>query len=257
MGRPRSRHLESSSPDDVALAKKLQDEEDRRHAELVARRLELEEDRRLQARLNAWEALEEESDAAEQAMAGFAALSRRSRSSRGLPPMFDALGMPGPHRSRGSGTGGWGPMSLGMLLAGPWQGRQRRGPTIGDRGIRDMVTGFMESGLPPHLLFSDRDFTPDDYEALCRLDEKVENRKGASQKDIDALPTHVARDSVRQADAKQDCQQSCPICLEDVVPGAVLRHLPCTHRFHQSCIDNWLKQRATCPICLKPCNQSS
>ena len=32
--------------------------------------------------------------------------------------------------------------------------------------------------LPPHLLFSDRDFDENDYEALLALDEGVESRKG-------------------------------------------------------------------------------
>ena len=33
--------------------------------------------------------------------------------------------------------------------------------------------------LPPHLVFSDRDFNESDYEALLALDEGIENRKGA------------------------------------------------------------------------------
>lgn len=33
--------------------------------------------------------------------------------------------------------------------------------------------------LPPQLLYSDRDFDENDYEALLALDETVENRKGA------------------------------------------------------------------------------
>ena len=34
------------------------------------------------------------------------------------------------------------------------------------------------SRLPPHLLFSDRDFNENDYEALLALDEGIENRRG-------------------------------------------------------------------------------
>jgi hypothetical protein len=36
-----------------------------------------------------------------------------------------------------------------------------------------------QSRLPPSMLFSDRDFTADDYEALLALDEGIDNRKGA------------------------------------------------------------------------------
>jgi RING-like zinc finger len=35
-----------------------------------------------------------------------------------------------------------------------------------------------QSRLPPSMLFSDRDFTADDYEALLALDEGIDNRKG-------------------------------------------------------------------------------
>ncbi len=38
--------------------------------------------------------------------------------------------------------------------------------------------------LPPHLLFSDRDFDENDYEALLALDEGVESRKGAFLFDV-------------------------------------------------------------------------
>ncbi len=34
------------------------------------------------------------------------------------------------------------------------------------------------SRLAPHLLFSDRDFNENDYEALLALDEGIENRRG-------------------------------------------------------------------------------
>lgn len=33
----------------------------------------------------------------------------------------------------------------------------------------------------------------------------------------------------------------CSICLEDFVVGSEVRTLPCTHFFHLSCIDTWLK----------------
>ena len=35
--------------------------------------------------------------------------------------------------------------------------------------------------LPPQLLYSDRDFDENDYEALLALDDTVENRKGAGR----------------------------------------------------------------------------
>eukprot|EP00419_Tripos_fusus_P001547 CAMPEP_0172680114 /NCGR_PEP_ID=MMETSP1074-20121228/16544_1 /TAXON_ID=2916 /ORGANISM="Ceratium fusus, Strain PA161109" /LENGTH=159 /DNA_ID=CAMNT_0013498391 /DNA_START=367 /DNA_END=846 /DNA_ORIENTATION=- len=45
---------------------------------------------------------------------------------------------------------------------------------------------------------------------------------------------------------------SCAVCLGNYESGALLRLLPCGHRFHQDCVDHWLiKQSRTCPLCSK------
>ena len=44
----------------------------------------------------------------------------------------------------------------------------------------DMCAGMNSGRLPAHMLFSDRDFDENDYEALLALDEGIENRKGAA-----------------------------------------------------------------------------
>ncbi|CAI5490466.1 unnamed protein product [Closterium sp. Naga37s-1] len=42
----------------------------------------------------------------------------------------------------------------------------------------------------------------------------------------------------------------CTVCLCDFNEGERLRYLlPCEHRFHVSCIDHWLADRTTCPVC--------
>jgi hypothetical protein len=50
-----------------------------------------------------------------------------------------------------------------------------------------------------------------------------------------------------QSDSVAD---ECPICLGEFQDGDALRKLPsCVHAFHRSCIDLWLLQSATCPLC--------
>mmetsp|Transcript_52577 Transcript_52577/g.94390 ORF Transcript_52577/g.94390 Transcript_52577/m.94390 type:complete len:298 (-) Transcript_52577:82-975(-) len=41
----------------------------------------------------------------------------------------------------------------------------------------------------------------------------------------------------------------CSVCMEAFVSGQELRVLPCLHRYHRTCIDQWLRQKAACPLC--------
>ena len=42
----------------------------------------------------------------------------------------------------------------------------------------------------------------------------------------------------------------CPVCLEGVHDGEMVRQLPaCKHVFHVECIDMWLHSHRTCPMC--------
>lgn len=111
--------------------------------------------------------------------------------------------------------------------------------------LQQAVMGARNSGLPSELLFSDRDFTENDYEALLALDEGVENRKGAKQDVINQL--HSER--VPRKSGGQAAFGDCCICLDRINAGQVVRKLECCHHFHKGCVDKWLKQKASCPIC--------
>lgn len=41
----------------------------------------------------------------------------------------------------------------------------------------------------------------------------------------------------------------CMICMETFTAGDALRTLPCLHRYHRSCADEWLRRSPECPIC--------
>ncbi|KAL3147711.1 hypothetical protein ABBQ32_002454 [Trebouxia sp. C0010 RCD-2024] len=176
------------------------------------------------------------------------------------PASSDNIPRPRAPEARGRRRG-WGPESLaeammGMLgedaMLGSAEGRLPHPPSHIASHLSAMRAAFagMSSGrLPPHLLFSDRDFNEDDYEALLALDETVENRKGASKDMIEAIPTvPVPLGGLTEAGDRR-----CPICLEDYVSGVTLRRLHCSHQFHKPCLDKWLEQKATCPICQGDC----
>ncbi|CAL1374096.1 unnamed protein product [Linum trigynum] len=48
----------------------------------------------------------------------------------------------------------------------------------------------------------------------------------------------------------------CSICLAEYRQSDILRILPyCGHSFHVTCIDIWLKQHSTCPVCRIPLHE--
>ncbi|GBF92688.1 hypothetical protein Rsub_05057 [Raphidocelis subcapitata] len=160
------------------------------------------------------------------------------------PPGFPA------HLLFGS-FGGFGGGGGGRHGHGHGHGHGGGGPPAGLppslMALREAVVGMQRTGLPPQLLFSDRDFTADDYEMLCRLDETVENRRGASGAQLAALPTQTAPTGGLVSEGGE--RLSCSICLEEFGEGQQLSTLPCVHKFHADCVRTWLQQKAACPVC--------
>ena len=61
--------------------------------------------------------------------------------------------------------------------------------------------------------------------------------------------TNIPVQKVRIVELDHETAAQCSICHETVQIGDDVRKLPCDHTFHQSCIDVWVLQHATCPNC--------
>eukprot|EP00440_Ansanella_granifera_P001604 gb/GFBE01001728.1/.p1 GENE.gb/GFBE01001728.1/~~gb/GFBE01001728.1/.p1 ORF type:complete len:162 (+),score=33.48 gb/GFBE01001728.1/:1-486(+) len=61
-----------------------------------------------------------------------------------------------------------------------------------------------------------------------------------------SLPGQSGQRSSEEGGEAED--SSCSICLESFTRGQRVRRLPCSHEFHLTCIDDWLKRTASCPM---------
>lgn len=44
---------------------------------------------------------------------------------------------------------------------------------------------------------------------------------------------------------------TCPICMEEYTVSKEPRWLPCCHKFHRDCVNQWLSIRPVCPCCVR------
>jgi len=165
--------------------------------------------------------------------------------------------------------------STTTTLGNPYTGRRER----------DRQRGLLRLGFSPftndnstqstHLQLSmlDREFGPNDYDTLLRLDEELARSQarripqgqplpgGLSTSQINLFPSFIMpviidtggkdqKDKDTETTIKKPLSiENCPICLDPKVPGEVLRTVPCLHTFHVQCIDPWLQLKRTCPVC--------
>lgn len=159
-------------------------------------------------------------------------------------------------------------------LVGHTEFRLRMPPSIA------FATRGRLQGLRLQLALLDREFDDLDYDALRALDgDNPPGVASLSDIEINALPLHkhkapstgyqpasengsssqqvAATSENKKVDSVspdistkgRDEDLTCSVCLEQVTDGELVRSLPCLHQFHASCIDQWLRQQATCPVC--------
>lgn len=64
-----------------------------------------------------------------------------------------------------------------------------------------------------------------------------------------ATTTFSEREAGAGGEPRDEAAMQCMVCLEGFQAGDEIRILPCLHRFHRSCVDQWLAQVSECPIC--------
>ncbi|KAL1023762.1 hypothetical protein UPYG_G00045790 [Umbra pygmaea] len=68
----------------------------------------------------------------------------------------------------------------------------------------------------------------------------------AAKKAIGKLQIRTIRKGDMETESDFD---NCAVCIEGYKANDVVRILPCRHLFHKSCVDPWLLDHRTCPMC--------
>ena len=101
-------------------------------------------------------------------------------------------------------------------------------------GLRAFRAGYRAAHIQPNIDLND-------YDALLALDENNHQHTGASESQINNLPQSVFQST--------STEEPCAVCLENPSFGDTIRTLPCFHKFHKECIDEWLRRKKLCPVC--------
>ncbi|XP_071234357.1 RING finger protein 150-like [Salvelinus alpinus] len=77
--------------------------------------------------------------------------------------------------------------------------------------------------------------------------DRYQRRLGdAAKKAISKLQVRTIRKGDEETESDFD---NCAVCIEGYKPNDVVRILPCRHLFHKNCVDPWLLDHRTCPMC--------
>uniref|UniRef100_A0ACB8EIW5 Uncharacterized protein n=1 Tax=Sphaerodactylus townsendi TaxID=933632 RepID=A0ACB8EIW5_9SAUR len=68
----------------------------------------------------------------------------------------------------------------------------------------------------------------------------------AAKKAVGKLTTRTIKKGDKETDPDFD---HCAVCIESYKQNDVVRILPCKHVFHKTCVDPWLSEHCTCPMC--------
>nr|AWH61099.1 E3 ubiquitin-protein ligase [Pyxicephalus adspersus] len=99
------------------------------------------------------------------------------------------------------------------------------------RNNRGSVT-FEESGSLPFLRLA---------QFFLLNEDDDDQPRGLTKEQIDNLSTRNY--------GEHDALKTCSVCITEYTEGNKLRKLPCSHEYHVHCIDRWLSENSTCPIC--------
>ncbi|NXT71980.1 RNF6 ligase, partial [Chaetops frenatus] len=83
---------------------------------------------------------------------------------------------------------------------------------------------------------------------LLNEDDDDDRLRGLTKEQMDNLSTR----SYGDIHTENEWSKTCSVCINEYATGNKLKQLPCMHEFHIHCIDRWLSENSTCPVCRQP-----
>ncbi|XP_006632900.2 E3 ubiquitin-protein ligase RNF128 isoform X1 [Lepisosteus oculatus] len=84
------------------------------------------------------------------------------------------------------------------------------------------------------------------FSSMRAQNRKQKQLKAEAKKAISQLQVRTVKNGDKETGPDAD---ACAVCIEAYKPGDVLSILTCNHFFHKSCIEPWLLEHRTCPMC--------
>ncbi|NXM37883.1 RN128 ligase, partial [Gymnorhina tibicen] len=82
---------------------------------------------------------------------------------------------------------------------------------------------------------------------IARAQSREQRRlRARAKKAIEQMQLRTLKEGDEETGPDGD---SCVVCFEQYKPNDVMRVLTCNHVFHKTCIDPWLLEHGTCPLC--------
>ncbi|XP_066891675.1 RING finger protein 150 isoform X2 [Kogia breviceps] len=120
--------------------------------------------------------------------------------------------------------------------------------TMSHAGVEDIVAIMIPEPKGKEIVsLLERNITVTMYITIGTRNLQKYRRLGdAAKKAISKLQVRTIKKGDKETEPDFD---NCAVCIEGYKPGDVVRILPCRHLFHKSCVDPWLLDHRTCPMC--------